>query len=267
MPLGLRKRLQHRLHLAGEGRRAAGAGQKSQPRAARSLLRRQRPLQRRHKHAERSHFPEIHHVLRAVRVVHAQERRLRKNVGPQISRRMVGISFRLDRPAHVAAHQHGNRPIGERHGGSEIQRLPGNDLFRLLDVGNDELWRLLGASAQARQRQRRTHQLQKISARNAVIPNRSLPRKLAMQHVAEAIAIRQFFQAAPVLLAFQLFQVGAHLLQVQRLRVRRRLRLFQFVVAVSAHFFTDGTSSSSSDPPASAGDTPSPAACPSHPGR
>src|SRR5207248_6384429 len=105
------------------------------------------------------------------------------------------------------------------------------------------------------------HQLQKISARNAVVPNRSLPRKLAMQHVAEAITVGQFFQAAPVLLAFQLFELGAHLLQVQRLRIRRRL-LFQFVLAVSAHFFTDGTSSSSSDPPASAGDTPSPAACP-----
>src|SRR5207237_5771936 len=109
---------------------------------------------------------------------------------------------------------------------------------------NNVFRRLACAAVQSRQRQRCSHQLQTIPARDSIFPNRRLPRKLAMQHLLEGRGSRQLLQAPPVLLALQRRKFFAHLGQIKRRRCRRFL--FEFVFAVAAHrvFFVSRKKSS-----------------------
>ena len=63
--------------------------------------------------------------------------------------------------------------------------LPGLIFFRLPDVRNDLLVRLARAGADARQRERRAHQLQEAAASNGIEPFGRVLRKLAVKKFLE----------------------------------------------------------------------------------
>ena len=109
-----------------------------------------------------------------------------------------GLPFDFGRTPHVAFDQHRLGDAGERDRAREEQRSAGNEILRLPDVGNDLFRRLLGARADARERERRAHQLQELPASLRVIPLGGLLGKLAVQILAELERVGQFAEAAPV---------------------------------------------------------------------
>ena len=101
---------------------------------------------------------------------------------------MVGIAVHLDRPERVRLHQHRNRARGERMRRRKIHRLAQDQVLGRLHVGEDRLVRLLGASGQPGQRQRRAHHLQEAAPADRIHPLTGLPRELALQHLVECRA-------------------------------------------------------------------------------
>ena len=66
---------------------------------------------------------------------------------------MIRIAFNLGRTTHVTLDQHGLSHPRERNRGGEEQRAARHHVFRLAHVGDDRLWRLFRARADARERE------------------------------------------------------------------------------------------------------------------
>ena len=161
-----------------------------------------------------------------------------RSVAPRLAG-MIGVAFDLGRPALVALDEQPGRDAAERHRGGEEQRLAGDDLFGLPDVGNDQLVRLARAGRGAGQRHRRAHQLQEAAAADRVEPLGRLARELAVQELLELGRLGQLVEAPPVPACRRLLQPGADCLQIDR---RPRYRASES----SARCFIGGTSSSTS---------------------
>src|SRR5258707_13277639 len=114
---------------------------------------------------------------------------------------MIGLAFELRWPAFVAARQQWRRDAAERKCGGEPKTLARSFFFGLLDVRNDFLWRLNHTAAQASERQRRAHQLQKRAPLDGIVPLFRSLREFALDEFFEHRRVGEFFQAAPVSLA------------------------------------------------------------------
>ena len=158
----------------------------------------------------------VSHGLRAVGIVHAQDRRLGENVGAAETGGMLVVAFNLGGTVQVALDQNraGVSAQSERRGVE--QRPPGNHFFGLLHVGNNRFERLLGAGGHAGHGQRCAHQLEEAAARNRIQPLRRALGKFAVQHLLEIGAARQFFEAAPVFRTLGLGRRGAGRIQIER---------------------------------------------------
>ena len=105
----------------------------------------------------------------------------------------------VGRPSLLRASSGVAMPPSDRRGRKE-ECLAGNAVFRLFDVGNNFFRRLKRATAQAGQRQRSAHQLQKRAALDRIVPLFSVLRIFAFDKLAKLRSVRQFFKTAPILL-------------------------------------------------------------------
>ena len=185
-------------------------GQEAEASPLTTLLGGQRRLRGRQEVAPRPHFTAKRDGLRAIGIVQIENRGLREAVGAAKARRVLGIAFDLGRPPHVALDEHRVRVTAVSDRARKEERTPGNDVFRLPDVGNDLFFRLTGAGADASQRQRRAHQLQEIASPLGIVPLRRLLRELSVQVVAEFRRIGQLAEAAPVQAALGAGKTGAY---------------------------------------------------------
>ena len=141
----------------------------------------------------------MQHMLRAVGIVQIQQRRLGKRVRLALRHRMLRIAIHLDRPERIRLHQHRNRARRERIRRRKVHRLAQHQVLRLLDVRIDRLIRLLGATREPSQRQRRAHHLQKSAPADRIDPlaRARLPRKLLAHQLVERRRLRQLIQILP----------------------------------------------------------------------
>src|SRR6266849_2168181 len=114
---------------------------------------------------------------------------------------MIGIAFELCWPTFVAAREQRRRNATERKRRGEPKTFTGCFFFGLFDVRNNFLRRLNHAAAQAGERQRRAHQLQKRAALDGIVPLFGLLRKFALDEFFEHRRVGEFFKTAPVSLA------------------------------------------------------------------
>ncbi len=146
--------------------------------------------------------------LGPIRIVQAQDRRLRDRVGVPQTGGMIGIALDLGGPAFVLLN---NDPAGESAQDKRrriIQRFARRQEFRLLHVGNDLLLRRLHATGQPAQCQRCPHDLQKSSAAEAPRPLRRRRRELIRQTRLKFRRLGQFLQALPIVPATPTRQPG-----------------------------------------------------------
>ena len=160
MPLGLRISLEQRTQLVGQRRRGYRRRQDANARALQSLLHAQRSAQRIDQITPGADIAQVGEGLRTIGIVHAQDRCLGENIRPAETRRMPVVAFNFGRAIKMALHQNRAGISAQRECGGEEQRPPGNHFFRLPDIRDDRLQRLLGAGGHAGHGQRRAHQLQ-----------------------------------------------------------------------------------------------------------
>ena len=111
---------------------------------------------------------------------------------------MFGIAFDFRRPSFVAAHEQRRRNTAQGEGCRKEQPFPRDEFFRLADVRNNVFGRLNDATTQARERQRRAHDLQERSAFDRVIPFVGGVRKLATHELFDDRRVGEIFERAPV---------------------------------------------------------------------
>ena len=164
MPLGLRINLEKRLKLVGQCGRGNGWRQDANARTLQTFLDAQRRAHGLNQRSPGANVAQVSHRLRAVGIVHSQDRRLRENIGAAKTCRMLVVAFNLGGTIQVALDQNraGISTQSERRG--EKQRPPGDHFFRLLYVRNNRFQRLLGAGGHAGHGQGCAHQLEKAAA-------------------------------------------------------------------------------------------------------
>ena len=200
VPLRLRHAGEELANLRPERRRPNSLGQKAQPGSAVRLQLGHLTADRLNETAPGADLAPIHHGLRPVGVVHRQDRALTEQVRRADARGVIGVAFELGRTPHVAFGQQARADAAERHRRGKEQRLARDDVFRLTNVGDDELVGLSRAGGGAGQRDRGAHQLQESAPPDGIEPLGGLRRKLAVQELAEFVGLGQLVEAPPVLL-------------------------------------------------------------------
>jgi len=119
---------------------------------------------------------------------------------------MLGVAFELRRAPEVILGEKRHSQPADGHGGGVEQGPSRNDLLRLPDVGDELLVRLARAGADARQRERRAHQLQELTSTGRVVELGSLRRKLALDVLADLRSVRELLQAAPETAPLEAFE-------------------------------------------------------------
>ncbi len=219
MPLGLRKLLQNGLHLRSKRQRSCGTSQEVDASALKVLVCLQIAAHCAQKIAPRRRLAHVRDRGRAVRIVKIQNGGLGEDVGCAHAARVLRIAFNLGGTIFMRLHQQRDRVSGKRHRRGVKHRLARNQLFRLADVRENLLQRLLGASGKSGKRHRSARQFEEAAARNRINPLGSVARKLTLQHLAEFLAVGELFQGAPILGAFGLGELLPHRLQFQLCRL------------------------------------------------
>ena len=111
---------------------------------------------------------------------------------------MLRVAFDLSRTTHVAFHQNAAGNSAHRERRREIKGTSGNHRLRLVHVRHDGFSGLASTGAEPGEGQRRTHQLEKVTATFYVFPFRGLAGKLAMQKILETFRPGDFIQTAPI---------------------------------------------------------------------
>ena len=228
MPMRLRVVLKNRREELGQRGRGDRLGQNPETGAPSRLLAGQRRSDGCLKCGPRSDLTPVGDRLRPIRVVQAKYGGLRQDVGRPQTRRMLGISFDFRRTAHVALDEDRPRDAAERDGAGEKQGPAGNEVLRLADVGNDVLGRLPRAGANAGERERCAHQLEKVAPALGVVPLRRLLRELTVQVVAEVRGIGQLAQAPPVEAAVRTCETRSDCSEVHMVAISFQLSALSF---------------------------------------
>ena len=212
MPLGGRIQFLDGAQLLRHARRSDRLGENADARAVLALLLRQRIAQGARVLAPGTDLAVEAERLRSVGIVKLQNRGLRIGIACAQRGGVFGVALHLGGPALVAFHQHSVGDAVQRRRGSEEQRAPRNQVFRLAHVRHDVFGGLARAGSHAGQCQRRAHQLQKIApALHRVFilaPADCLAGELALQQILELRRCRQVVQAAPVIAPASAFQPG-----------------------------------------------------------
>ena len=144
---------------------------------------------------------ELREPFGAVGIVKIQDGSLRVTVGAAVAAGEFGVALQFDGPAFVGFGHQRDRAGARRHGRRIIFRFAIDVIFRLLAERLQFFLRPAAARAhhaQARQRERRGHDLDEVPAGNTVLELARALRKFAMQPLLELRRVRQFIQAAPV---------------------------------------------------------------------
>ena len=112
---------------------------------------------------------------------------------------MIGIALDLRRPSHMTLDKNAGGRSPERHRAGEEERLAGDEILRLIDVG-DDLFRRPIARRHAGQRHRSAHQLHEVAAIHPPLQRQRLLRKLLSHHFLEVVVARKLLERAPVFL-------------------------------------------------------------------
>ena len=146
----------------------------------------------------------------AIRVVQAQDRRLRVLVGSPVTTGKLGVTLHLDRPAVVRLGYQRNRAPAARHRrGKELRRAVHVVLRHLGERQNPVLRPTATAHPKARQRKRGGHDFHEVPARNRVVDQIHTRRKLLLDECAEFRRIGLVLKAAPVAWATLLLVCGS----------------------------------------------------------
>ena len=110
---------------------------------------------------------------------------------------MQRVAFDFRRPSFVAFDQKSCGDAANGHRRRVKQRSSRDQVLRLPDVRNDLLWRLSRTCSHARERHRRTHQLEERAPRDRIGNRFNLRRKLVVQTLLKSGIAGAFFERAP----------------------------------------------------------------------
>src|SRR5579863_5011709 len=108
--------------------------------------------------------------------------------------RMVRITLNFGRVSLMTLHQQAGSKTAYGHGRGKIEGLSRDQLFGLVDVGNNLFDWLTSAGRQPRQRKRRTHELQESPSIKRLHFGRTSG-KFVMMSLSEVVPACQFIQA------------------------------------------------------------------------
>ena len=217
MPARLGELLEQRAQLRTEGWRRHRLGQDPQPGALSCPQLLQPPAEHIDEILPSRDLAQVRHRLGSIGVVERQHRGLGERItGPQAIG-VVGVALDLGRAPQLALGQQPDAVAAQRHGRREVERPTRRDAgVGLLNVGDDLLARLR-TGAQACQRQRGRHELQKRSAAHGVAQLGGPSRELAREELLELAGLGQLLEATPILLTPGSSKTGADRVQVDRL--------------------------------------------------
>src|SRR5687767_14278119 len=188
MPFGLRKLSQYSSQLFRQRRRGDRLGKKMQSGA----LRRPQTVERRAEFANESGpwpgFVSEQRRLSTVRIVEAQDRSLRKDIGCARADFirictsilwMIWISFELGWPSFIASRQQWCGHTAQTEGRGKEERFSWISVFGLRNRRDNFFRWLKHATGKTGQRERRAHQFQERSAFNWIVPTLGVLRVLA----------------------------------------------------------------------------------------
>ena len=210
MPLGRRKFLQQSFDLIRQGRRRNGLGEQPQPHSLALTLGAQSLAQIAQKGAPGIDFPQMRERLGTVWIVKCQYRSLREHVGRTQTGRVFRIALDFSRSSHMTFNQDAFGHSPKRHGRGKKKRLAWHNLLGGSNIRHDGFSGLAGAACQTRQRQRGSHQFQKLAASERIIPFRSALRKFPVQKFSKLFSLRNLFEASPILRALGCTEAGAN---------------------------------------------------------
>ncbi len=200
-------------------RRQRGRGhrfrQDAQARAPFRPLFRQRGHEVGQKLFPRADFPAPPHGARAVGIIKLQDGCLMEHAGRAQAHGVIRVAFDLRGPALVAFDQQSRRVATQRHRRGVSQRDAGNQFFRLFDVRQNLLDRLARAGRHPGQRERRRHDLEKLTPVRRVGPFGRSPWKFPVQPLVELRRGGHLLQPAPELRPLRRSQPSAHRREVE----------------------------------------------------
>src|SRR5690348_15806156 len=139
--------------------------------------------------------------MRAIGVVEVEKRSLHPEARATERRRVVGTAFDLCQVAFAIFREATGGVTAKEHGGGVKERLAQSQSLGLFHVRKNLVDRLFGAGYQPGEREGRGVEFEKIAPTQAVPPFGSALGKFAMKAFAKFRCVRDFFQAAPVMLA------------------------------------------------------------------
>src|SRR5262249_51827934 len=145
-------------------------------------------------------LPPARDHLRAIGVVEPEHRSLRGHIRGAEAGRVQRVALDLRRASLVALDDEAEAEAAQRHRGREVERSPEDDGFGLLHIRDDVLLGLLRARAEARDRQRRAHQVQELAASGPGLADTGrLAWELILEELEKLLASRQLLETPPQL--------------------------------------------------------------------
>ena len=197
MPSCARKLLRDFLQLRGKRWRGHGLGKKSDARSTARGLCAEREIETLEENAPGADGTLVCQGFGSIRIIKVEQISLRPNRGGPETARMITVSFDFRRSSLVALNDDSLAITAKARRAREVKRFSGNNIFGLLNVGNDFLNRLFGARTDSSERDGSAHEAQKITPMQFVSPLRSATRKFAMQTFEKIRRLCQFVQATP----------------------------------------------------------------------
>src|SRR6266511_5319109 len=114
---------------------------------------------------------------------------------------MIRISFQLRGPTFVASGEQRRRDSAKRRSCCKKQCLAKHTVLGLSNIRNNSFRRLKHATAQARQGQRCSHQLQEGTALDWIVPLFRMLRVFAFDKLAKLRCVSQFLETAHIALS------------------------------------------------------------------
>ena len=196
--------------LRGQGRRGDRLGEDAEADPLPRALHAQRVAHRGHEIGPGADLAAVAQGLRAVGVVQAEHPGLAGGIGRPEARGMVRVPLDLGRTPEMALDEDALRVAAVEHGRGEEERLARHDLLRRPHVGDDLLFRLLGAAHESRQRERSAHHGEELATAPGIVELGGLLRELAVEELEELGCARELLQALPVRPALGAVEAATH---------------------------------------------------------
>jgi hypothetical protein len=197
VPPGGRQPPEQLLQLRRQRRGADRLRQNAESGALQRLLSHQCGAQRADERRPRTDLAQVRHRTRTIRIVQAEDRRLREHVAGAEAVRVERIALDLRGAAFVTLDQQTRSDTADGHRCGVVQRPAGHHFLGLPHVGHDCLERLAGAGGDAGEAERGAHQLEERAPCHRIGDRFDFGRELVVQPLLKCRIVGLFLERPP----------------------------------------------------------------------